>query len=165
MVKWIVSWTFWTVLCVTSFGLNAQAMRDVKLVEVLTPSTVSVKTQHNTVVTLTLVGPLFGDIGDEPCERNGSVITQCKKLTQLLSKHDLQLIISHSNNARIFGDLMVGDRLASEVLIADGMYRFDHQYSRALYLVKAQNQARCGYKGIWMSLRGDPKVAAQCQQL
>lgn len=162
MFKRIVGWAL---LGIVSSRLNAQPLSEVELDEVLTPNTVLLKTSESRVVTLTLMGPFFGDAGNQSCHRNQSVMALCNQLTQLLRKQDLKLIISKAHNGVIFGDLMVGDSLISEKLIAEGIYKFDHQYSRALYLVNAQNKARCAYKGIWTALRGDPKVAAQCQQL
>lgn len=146
--------------------LMAQSANTGKLIEVLSPNRVAIKLDNDHFINLTLKGPDFAQLAHQPCHKNNAVNAKCKDLKKYLKHHTLGIVLEGRDiEDEIVGDIVVKGQLVSEILVRQGEYRFDSRSSRALYLIAAEKEARCHYRGIWQELLGDFRVSYQCQQL
>lgn len=160
MFRWIMSVVVSTLLI---SQVSAQSITG-RVVEVIAPNKVNVRLADYSYMTVTLVGPDFGALGQQLCTASEEAKARCSELAKRVKRTSVGVVVEGVDNGDILADLVINGQLVSEHLIAEGVYKLDESYSRSLHLVRAQEKARCAYKGLWHTSYGDARVAKYCQQ-
>lgn len=135
-----------------------------KLIEVVSPSTIMVANSDGDTVLVSIQGPFFGDIEHKLCAHKSKTVTYaCDLIEDRLKGEKLGVIFETYAHGILRGDIVFGDTLLSEDLIYNGEYKVNAEHSRAQYLLIAERDALCKFKGIWQKHKGKHEYAAICQ--
>ncbi len=167
----VKNYKLWALLSILFAGqMQAETYHDYRSIwgelnKVISPNTVKIdfykdNIKFNLVIKLDAL-----KVPDNANCDEGIGVQLCDFLATSLSGKKVGVVVDGSYDEMLAGDLIVDERSIVLKGLREGYYRMDGRVSRALPNVYAEKEARCSFKGIWSSLKGDPYVAQQCQSI
>lgn len=131
------------------------------LSEVYTPNIIIVD-GDNAIGKVEIQGVDFGEDGDVACTRS-QVSDVCDFIYNELKASRLAVEVTGGEHTQLSGDIVYQDKILSVELVRNGYYRVDYSTTKARYMMLAEKEAMCAYRGIWSKYRGDYEMARKCQ--
>ncbi len=151
---------------VCACGANAEAYVPGKILKVLTPTKMLVDVEgYNASGKLRVQLKGIAPAKDEStaCEAPNLGEGLCDYLKDEYVGERVNIIIEDKTDDGVVGDVMLDGQSVVRQLVLAGIYRVDYTQTRTQNLLLAEKEARCQYRGMWRTKRGDPYIAKQCQ--
>lgn len=114
---------------------------------------------------LKLFGVLLPQKEGVSCENHPVARARCEYLEQKVLGERVGVIVERFAEEKFYGDIVTSQQSIVVALVRAGLFRVDKKQHRPTYLLDAEKDAMCSYRGLWEVYLGDPRMVKKCQSL